>query len=138
MQHLCYNLYGFQDWSNNNMRGKKHVPNDLTRQHVDEMTAKGATQPMVAGALGIEEKCLRRHYRDELDGGTVQADMAVAGNLFRIATSEGPGAVTAAIFWLKTRAGWREIDRTVEVAADQPITIRWATEADALERARAG
>ena len=120
------------------MRGKKHVPNDLTRQHVDEMTAKGATQPMVAGVLGIEEKCLRRHYRDELDGGTVQADMAVAGNLFRIATSEGPGAVTAAIFWLKTRAGWREIDRAVEVAADQPITIRWANEADAPERARAG
>ena len=120
------------------MRGKKHVPNDLTRQHVDEMTAKGATQPMVARVLGIEEKCLRRHYRDELDGGAVQADMAVAGNLFRIATSEGPGAVTAAIFWLKTRAGWREIDRTVEVAADQPTTIRWANEADAPERARAG
>ena len=57
--------------------------------------------------------------------------MAVAGNLSHIAASEGPGAVTAAIFWLKARAGWREIDRTVEVAADQPITIRWANEADA-------
>ena len=56
MQQLCYNLYGFQDWSNKNMRGKKHVPNDLTRQHVEQMTAKGATQPMVAGVLGIEEK----------------------------------------------------------------------------------
>jgi hypothetical protein len=55
----------------------------------------------------------------------------VAGNLFRIATSEDPGAVTAAIFWLKTRAGWREADRRVEVATYQPITIRWATEADA-------
>ena len=112
------------------MRGKKHTPKDLTRQHVKEMTAKGATQPMVAGVLGIEEKCLRRHYRDELDGGVVQADMAVAGNLFRIAPREGPGAVTAAIFWLKTRAGWREVGRGVEVAADQPITIRWATAAD--------
>ena len=120
------------------MRGKKHVPNDLTRRHVDGMTAKGATQPMVAGVLGIEEKCLRRHYQDELDGCAVQADMALAGNLFRIATSEGLGAVTAAIFWLKTRAGWREIDRTVEVTADQPTTIRWANEADAPERARAG
>jgi hypothetical protein len=36
----------------------------------------------------------------------------------------------AAIFWLKTRAGWREVGRGVEVAADQPIAIRWATEAD--------
>jgi hypothetical protein len=56
--------------------------------------------------------------------------MAVAGNLFRIPTSEGPGTVTAAIFWLKTRAGWRKPDRSVEVTPDQPITIRWATEAD--------
>ena len=120
------------------MQGRRHIPNAQTRDAVQVMTSRGATQPMVAGVLGIEEKCLRRHYRDELDGGAVQADMAVAGNLFRIATSEGPGAVTAAIFWLKTRAGWREIDRAVEVAADQPITIRWATEADALERARAG
>ena len=71
------------------------------------MTSRGATQSMAANALGIEEKCLRRHYRDELDG----------------------GAVTAAIFWLKTQAGWREVGRGVEVAADQPITIRWKTEA---------
>ena len=120
------------------MRGKQHNPNDDTRASVHLMTSRGTTQSMAANALGIEEKCLRRHYRDELDTGTVQADMAAAGNLFRIATSEGPGAVTAAIFWLKTRAGWREIDRAVEVAADQPITIWWANEADAPERARAG
>jgi hypothetical protein len=30
----------------------------------------------------------------------------VAGNLYRIATGSGREAVTAAIFWLKTRAGW--------------------------------
>ena len=94
------------------------------------MTSRGATQSMAADALGIEEKCLRRHYRGELDGGAVHANIAVANNLFRIATGEGPGAVTAAIFWLKTRAGWREVGRGLEVAADQPITIRWATGAD--------
>ena len=31
-----------------------------------------------------------------------------AGNLDRIATGSGREAVTAAIFWLKVRAGWRE------------------------------
>ena len=112
------------------MRGKQHNPNDDTRGAVHLMTSRGATQSMAADALGIEEKCLRRHYRVELDGGAVQADIAVANNLFRIATGEGPGAVTAAIFWLKTRGGWREVGRGVEVAADQPITIRWATAAD--------
>ena len=76
-------------------------------------------------------KCLRRHYRDELGRGGVHADMAVVGNLFRIATSEGLGAVIPARFWLKTRVGWRGSDRSIEVTPDQPITIRWATEADA-------
>jgi hypothetical protein len=32
----------------------------------------------------------------------------VAENLYRKATGEGREAVTAAIFWLKARAGWRE------------------------------
>jgi hypothetical protein len=67
---------------------------------------------MASDALGIEEKCLRRHYLGELDGGAVQADITVANNLFRIATGEGPGAVTAAIFWLKTRAGVRTTSNT--------------------------
>jgi hypothetical protein len=32
----------------------------------------------------------------------------VAGNLYPIATGSGGEAVTAAIFWLRVRAGWRE------------------------------
>jgi len=32
----------------------------------------------------------------------------VAENLYRKATGEGREAVTAAIFWLKTHAGWKE------------------------------
>ena len=71
MRQLCCNRYGFHDWGNTDMRGKRQAPNDLTRHHIKEMTAKGATQPMVAEALGIEEKCLRRHYREELGYGTV-------------------------------------------------------------------
>jgi|GEM_PF-2268790 hypothetical protein len=56
------------------MKGKQHNPNGETRDAVHLMTSRGATQSMAAAALGIEEKCLRRHYRDELDGGVVQAD----------------------------------------------------------------
>jgi|GEM_PF-2430028 hypothetical protein len=92
------------------------------------MTGKGTTQTMAADILGIQEYCLRRHYREELDGGAVQADRA--GNPFPISTGEGPGAVAAAIFWLKTLAGWREADRSVSAAAGQPNTIRWIHESD--------
>jgi len=50
----------------------------------------------------------RAHYRDELDDGHVKANAKVAENLYRKVTGEGREAVTAAIFWLKTRAGWKE------------------------------
>jgi len=48
---------------------------------------------------------LRKYYRDELDLGTTKANAQVAGFLFNSAKN---GNVTAQIFWLKTRARWRE------------------------------
>lgn len=58
----------------------------------------------------IDEKTLRKYFRAELDEGTVQATAKVARTLFAYATDPGGGSpsVTAAIFWMKTRAGWRE------------------------------
>jgi hypothetical protein len=66
------------------------------------------TQSSIASVIGIDPKTLRKHYRDELDHGHVKANAKVAENLFRKATGEGREAVTAAIFWLKARAGWKE------------------------------
>jgi hypothetical protein len=51
---------------------------------------------------------LTKYYSHELEISVASLNAAVAGNLYRIATSDKAGAVTAAIFWLKTRAGWRE------------------------------
>jgi hypothetical protein len=48
----------------------------------------------------------RQHFRDELDRGSIEATAMVGQSLFRMAT-EG-GAVVAAIFWMRARAGWRE------------------------------
>jgi hypothetical protein len=49
----------------------------------------------------------------------------VAESLYRKATSEGPQSVTAAIFWLKTRAGWKEsIAHEVSGADGAPIEVR--------------
>jgi hypothetical protein len=46
-------------------------------------------------------------YR-EADAGHIKTSAKMAGNLYRIATGSGREAVTAAIFWLNVRAGWRE------------------------------
>ena len=72
------------------------------------MTAYGVPELNIASVIGIDPKTLRKHYRHELDNGQVKATAKVAESLFRKATSDGPQSVTAAIFWLKTKGGWRE------------------------------
>lgn len=67
----------------------------------------------------IDEKTLRQHFADELERGTARVNADVAQSLYRRATStKGSQAVTAAIFWLKCRAGWRErVDVAVEITS---------------------
>ena len=72
------------------------------------MAGYGIPEADIACLLEIDPKTLRRHYRRELDKGHIKANSRVAENLYRKATGEGREAVTAAIFWLKTRAGWKE------------------------------
>ena len=72
------------------------------------MAGYGIPETDIARVLGIDPKTLRKHYRDELDTGHIKANAKVAESLFRKALGNTPQAVTAAIFWLKCRAGWRE------------------------------
>ena len=61
------------------------------------------------GSIGISDPTLRRAFRDELDKAGIEANAKVAEVCFKMATS---GKVPAAtFFWLKTRAGWREVLR---------------------------
>jgi hypothetical protein len=87
------------------------------------MAGFGIPQLEVAGFLGIDMKTLRKHFREELDRGVVEANAKVAQSLFQMAT-QGKN-VAAAIFWLKIRAGWRE---RVEI---QPILGDASTMTDA-------
>jgi hypothetical protein len=87
--------------------GKKHEPTAKDRRMVEALAAC-VPQEDVATVMGIDEKTLRLHYRPELDRALIIANSKVAGNLYKIACGTGREAVTAAIFWLKTRAGWSE------------------------------
>ena len=74
----------------------------------------------------IDAKTLRRAFRAELDDGMATANALVAQSLFKKATGEGKGAVTAAIFWLKTKAGWKET-QAVELTGKDGAPIQQAT-----------
>lgn len=72
------------------------------------MAGYGIPEIDIARSVGISDMTLRKYYRSELDNGVTKANSAVAQSLYKKATSDGSQSVTAAIFWLKTRAGWKE------------------------------
>ncbi len=55
-----------------------------------------------------------------------KANVRAAENLYRKATGDGREAVTAAIFWLKTRAGWKETS-VHELRDEWPLSA-WSDE----------
>jgi hypothetical protein len=85
----------------------KIQPSDEQRRLVKSLAAFGFPQEQMARAVGIRSaKTLRKHYREELDRGELEANAQVSKTVFQMATS-GQHPV-ATIFWLKCRAGWRE------------------------------
>ena len=85
---------------------RRYEPTDEQRRTVKTMAGFGVPHEDIATFLGIDPKTLRKHFRAELDRGTVEANAKVAQSLFQMAT-QGKN-VAAAIFWMKARAGWRE------------------------------
>ena len=85
-----------------------HQPDPALRRQVEAMAGYGIPELGIARVIGVDPKTLRKHYRSELDLGHLKANSAVAQSLFKKATGDGPQSVTAAIFWAKTRMGWKE------------------------------
>ncbi len=92
------------------------VPTPEQRRTVRAMAAFGIPQPDIAAVIGICDRTLRKAFREELDRAAAEANAKVAEVCFRMATS---GTVPAAtFFWLKTRAGWREVNRQEHTGQD--------------------
>jgi hypothetical protein len=102
----------------------RHQPDPGLRRQVETLAGFGVPEVDIAGVIEVDPKTLRKHYRKELDGGHVKANAKVAENLYRKATGEGREAVIAAIFWLKTRAHWKETSvRELVGKDDGPVTV---------------
>lgn len=96
-------------------RGHTFQPTDTQRVLVKQLAAFGIPQRAICSLVGTMAKAnpldpatLRKHFAHELDMGLSEAITKVAGLLLKSAIE---GNVTAQIFFLKTRGGWRETNR---------------------------
>jgi hypothetical protein len=100
-------------------------PEEITLPHVSQVEAMaglGLSAADIACALDIDLEVPKSSYAKPLRLGRIKANSRVAESLYRKATSEGREAVTAAIFWLKARARWKEVSVTEHTGIDgQPI-----------------
>lgn len=97
------------------MTKPSHAPTDKTRAEVSALCSFGIPQHEIASYIGVDPKTLRKHYREELDMAHTKANAQVGRFLFQNASGQTleKGAsysdcVRAAMFWAKTRMGWRE------------------------------
>lgn len=103
-----------------------------------EKLAAVLTMEQIADFLGFSERTLRRRFHEDPEvlaaykRGKQRAVAGVATNLIQQAQS---GNTTAAIFYLKTQAGWRETNRTEITGADGgPLDIKELTDEEREHR----
>ena len=85
-----------------------HVPTDETRNMVESLSGFGVPQDEISRLVGITPPTLRFHYADQIELGSIKATAKVAQNLFTMACKPTREGLSAAIFWLRVRAGWSE------------------------------
>ena len=102
-----------------------HLPTDESKRMVESTSGLGLPHEQIAILVGIDDKTLRKHYRNELDMGKAKANGQIAKTLFSKATG---GDTTALIWWTKTQMRWAETVKQEITGADgQDLVIKWAT-----------
>ena len=103
------------------MQGIERIPSEEDKKLVRTLVAVGITFEDIASKLDISSDTLVKHYKRELDDGRIDANASIAQTLFQQAKG---GNTSAAIFWLKTRARWKETTaHEVSGPEGQPLPI---------------
>jgi hypothetical protein len=113
----------------------KHEPTDKTRSEVSALASFGVPQEDIAAYIGVSHPTLRKYYPDELSFSSIKANAQVGKYLFSLASGQAikNGAThgdcrTAAIFWSKTRMGWRETNHVDHTSSDGSMTPKGVPE----------
>lgn len=111
--------------------GIKYVPSKSDEQTIKNMIMLGSREETIAkclGESGIAIDTMRKHFGTLLVTYREQTLARVAhGTIVASAlpNEKGePGNLTAAMFLLKCRAGWRDADPTMNVAAQNVVMVK--------------
>jgi hypothetical protein len=97
-----------------------HTYDTKIAKQVKLLSAMGVPDFDICKVIGLSAPTMRKYYTAELEVGHIEANAQVAQSLYRQATDLNKPNVSAAIFWMKCRAGWSEHQDEVgkkEVAA---------------------
>ena len=101
------------------MSRPKYVPTKEQRLTVKTLSAFGIKQEGIARMVGLRSaKTLRKHFRDEIVLGAIEAVAQVSQTHFQMAKS-GKHAVST-IHFLNTRARWLAVERLDSTPASTP------------------
>ena len=106
-----------------------HQPTEKTRAEIVALRSYGVPIKEVAAYIGIDDKTLYKYYREELENSAIKANANVGKFLYQAASGQAltTGAtysdcVRAAMFWAKTRMGWKETNVQEHTGVDgKPI-----------------
>lgn len=114
------------------MRGKLHKPTDESRRNVRGLAGLGMTVDDISRLVGITENTLRKHYPNEMAKGRAEANVRVSEALFKAATRANPN-VMAQMFWLKNRAGWKDLAVNAGEEGASSLRVEFVRASPALE-----
>ena len=93
-------------------------PTDKQRGQVEAMIRYGIPETEIAQALGISKTTLLKHFRNEINASATKANTQVGEFIFativglpipgRPPVTDERARATLAMFWAKTRMGWKE------------------------------
>jgi hypothetical protein len=93
-------------------------PTDKQRGQVEAMIRYGIPETEIAQALGISKTTLLKHFRNEINASATKANTQVGEFIFativglpipgRRPVTDERARATLAMFWAKTRMGWKE------------------------------
>ena len=101
------------------MQGVEHIPTEETRKLVRSLSAVGIKYVDISSKLDISDDTLVKHYKKDLEDGRIDANASIGQTLFQQAKN---GNTAAAIFWLKTRANWKE---TNAIEHSGEVGVKW-------------